>query len=274
MGPLTLKAYDHFRKNRIVKGVAQLENAQHFMISDTIRDVVFKTADHNYPLAETTLDEIICDFVMPAQLIVLETSGWSIMIGSVEGRHDRIAIIPLYDSDEGARVQAHSIEVPRHGPLSNYMKTKNMHRAAEVTLLKLAVLAMTTISLLNTPRIVDHGPPVSKDMDRAKWKLGASRVPVAWFNVTWTINKRVTAKTDRSEEGWHQALHYRRGYEMRNGTWVEGHWRGHPDYGIRLHRYTPKLIGEPKRRGSKIDQNQQALGGAVSAAIEQWGSQR
>jgi hypothetical protein len=90
--------------------------------------------------------------------------------------------------------------------------------------------------------------------------------------VGWEIGKTVAVRQSISTSGHRNALHWRRAHwsiakegepkaEFVNDPtqnmfgwyrWVRECWAGNPDFGVKLHRYEPRVSGEKVRTGSSF----------------------
>lgn len=83
----------------------------------------------------------------------------------------------------------------------------------------------------------------------------------------------------KAEEGWPTAE--RRPDHDGWWTFIKSVWKGHPDFGVKLHKYVPDFGEEGARRSAKrvetspelSDVRKTVLDGASASAIEQWHAQ-
>lgn len=283
MGPSTLKFYERVRKSSGYRPTLDfLEHAQHFLISPEIAKATADICEETLrPLGdvagEYTLTDLTVDWHLPADTVVFEINEAVYLVA--ETPDDQVAIEQV--GLPGA------IATPLRGAL-DHQRAVGTPAELEVHLVRVAIFLESLCALLMQPRLVEIGQPSDKDRERARWKLGASRVPAAWHQVTWTIGKPTKAKSDASEPGYRMPLHYTRAHYRRaeehharsrqlagqDGWWtlVSGHWRGHPDFGIKLHHYTPQLTEADRGfRAPARDAPEPriATGGAIAAALEQ-----
>lgn len=139
------------------------------------------------------------------------------------------------------------------------MKTEETELKLHWTALTLAM----TLSLINSPKLVELSPSGTRQQRRAAQRL--VNLPVdAWHKVTWRTavgTKRNVAKgsaEDRDAGSVRQPLHFRRGH-LRTaekhyqgafqtvytstgwGQWIDGAWAGNPAYGIKKSIFSPRL---------------------------------
>lgn len=128
------------------------------------------------------------------------------------------------------------------------------------THLAAATLGMM-LSLLNSPTLVETGPSGQRQERRAANRT--HQLPVdAWHRVRWrTAASREVEGSKGDDTGPQMPLHYRRGHVRKAqphhvgafateltdtgwGQWIDGHWAGHPAFGIKKSLHSPTL--DPK----------------------------
>jgi hypothetical protein len=140
-------------------------------------------------------------------------------------------------------------------------------------LAQVVTTAAFILSLVNTPRKVVRtesraSRPQARLMER---ELG--RAPAAYFRIGWELGKPVDAEVkNEGIGGWRQALHWVRPHfaNAKEGEpkaewlnlptkggwgwyrWVADCWKGHPDFGTRLHHYDPGLPGDRRPPGAQF----------------------
>jgi hypothetical protein len=127
------------------------------------------------------------------------------------------------------------------------------------------------LALINEPRIVELSPSASRQRRRAA-ERGFGFAVDAWTRITWDLSKATKAKVARDPSFHCVPLHYVRGHfrraephfrgaiqrphalriEDRVLWWqfIEGHWKGHPAFGVRRSVHAPIMSGALARRRS------------------------
>ncbi len=109
-------------------------------------------------------------------------------------------------------------------------------------------------SLINQPRFVVRDASGTRQQRKAAQRAHGVAVE-AWHKISWNINEPVHVKETESDRTFKMPLHYCRGHwrkannhwdnvEFIQGEWrkwINGHWRGHPAYGITKGYHAPKL---------------------------------
>lgn len=273
MGPLTLELWRRDPKIRPV-----LSGAMHVSISSAVQKVVLSivsaeieqmASDLQKPKSEAY--DAVFEVRMPAPAVCLEfeeeNPGVLLLVRDESGW---VSVLPFNDEDSSYDFYH------RSGPPLSFRSTRDAAKddnsvlwmnpkftsgtgSREEHKLRMARMAMsadTTLSLLAEPRLVVRGEPSRSDRRRAQRALGAN-VPLAWSRVTWTVGAPTKAKDEPGDETHRKALHFCRAHwrrshegapkaELRPGrsgwwTWVEGCFKGHPDFGIKLSTYVPKV---------------------------------
>lgn len=131
------------------------------------------------------------------------------------------------------------------------------------------------ISLINEPRRVSVSKASGLDWTRQYRKQlhrNTGMAVMAYSKVSWQIGAGVKAKNSKDgDSDLKVALHYSRSHWRRcdpdnvhaewvskflGGApgwhqWIKGAWKGHPDHGIKLQRYEPRMIGERSQAASR-----------------------
>lgn len=144
----------------------------------------------------------------------------------------------------------------------------------DVSVGKMVFKTAILLSLINTPRKI-----IAHEKKEPSWKLRkeiedvTGEPAVGYFSVGWEIGKAIRAQGGSITTNGHpKALHWARSYwavanegepkaewlnlETKGGwgwyRWVADSWRGHPDYGVLLHHYEPRVKGQEKRPGQFV----------------------
>lgn len=120
------------------------------------------------------------------------------------------------------------------------------------------------LTLIAEPRVVNLRTPRRSARRQARRLVGAKQ-PVRWHSVSWTIGEKIVPSCSHARKQFRQPLHYCRAHwrrthkeapkaEARRGhdghwCWVQGCFKGHPDYGVKLASYEPHVdplgVSEP-----------------------------
>ena len=95
------------------------------------------------------------------------------------------------------------------------------------------------LCLINTPRISDVRPHDHSKLNRARLRKGKPPV-LDWGEVHIRIDAGTLGRGDQTPPTEHRALHHVRTHlriRMGQVELVRPHWRGDPQYGVRLHRH-------------------------------------
>lgn len=118
-------------------------------------------------------------------------------------------------------------------------------------------------TLMAEPRVLTKLAPRRPYRRQAKRSLG--RITTDWHRIEWTVGEEVIPSEKRDRKLFRQPLHYCRAHwrrthegapkaEVRRGhdghwCWVQGCFKGHPDYGVKLASYEPHVdplgVSEP-----------------------------
>lgn len=153
---------------------------------------------------------------------------------------------------------------------------------SEEQVLTAVITADLLFALAAEPRLVRKVAPLRQQRRKVQRVVGF--VPAVWKNISWTVGETVTPARKSGHPDHGMPLHIVRAHwreyprqtaraVRRPGrpgwwTWVSHHFRGHPAYGVKLHRYRPK-IGE-QSSGVIRDVAAAATLHAASAAIKGW----
>ena len=95
------------------------------------------------------------------------------------------------------------------------------------------------LCLVNTPRIADVRPHDHSKLNRSRVRRGKPPL-LDWGEVHIRIDAGTPGRGDQTSPTEHRALHHVRTHlRIRRGAveLVRPHWRGDPQYGVRLHRH-------------------------------------
>jgi len=158
--------------------------------------------------------------------------------------------------------------------------TRDMPEDALSDFLYFMALKDLFFSLMADPRLIDKSRPSRQSIRAAGRKMSArgSSVPSQWHRLKWTIGEKALQKTSAvRDENWRLPLHLVRGHWRqakendpasiqrvnRSGwwTWIKSHFKGHPDFGVRLHHYEPTVSSRP------CDEHRARAGFAAAATM-------
>ncbi|WP_118135166.1 hypothetical protein [Oceanicella sp. SM1341] len=272
MGPLTLQAFT----NGTPDLRHALADAQHFLIEDRMFETVNRVInDINaaHPNAPCALQ-----LMMPAPTTVFETSNWAAMMNAAS---DGCVQMWFATRDEGFTpiccFRSRSTSFQPRAPLRSREQIQLACSLAQ----RLDLLA----DLISEPRLVRRRD-LGRQMRRAAERATSGVAPAAWHSVSWTVGDEVCPKSADALASHRLPLHFARAHwrkydqetahsELRPGrpghwVWVKHAWKGHPDYGIRLHHYTPDIDPDGKSAAVIADAKRSATEQARAAAIEAW----
>lgn len=279
MGPETL---EWFKQDAIVRPM--LAQAQHFMIDAEIVDVAEKIArQKNFSKEDFDFG---FQWEMPFSHVVLERDGMPFLIYE-EG--DEVRCLWRADGCEGAfgiktqrgklmMVPSAFTDETGHEKLRRGAQGWSQDQWGSYQLI--AMLSDAILALIAEPRLVQKTAPQRCHRRRAERQLGPIGVP-AWHRVSWTIGSESLRNKDRSGSGAPLPLHFSRAHwrrteehkpkaQRRPGKpgwwcWVKWSFKGHPDFGVRLHHYMPRIGSEEAQRLATIM--------AADSAVAGWAQQ-
>lgn len=280
MGPLSLEAWSD------VDGPTRelLSRAAHVSVSagvgDTLFDLVSAADRRNH----------MFDGRLPSNLVILEPENGTLLFWL--GEYDAMKGLGLdfaggiEDQDflrgkvlcgvvTQGRARLHGVFQPKTPQMWFFCADEHVD-----TLASLMLQADLLFTLMAEPRLVIAGAPPRAERRRAARVLGRN-TPTVWSRISWTVGDHTKAKSQAGDDQHRRALHYCKAHwrrthegapkaEVRPGhggvwAWVEGCFRGHPDYGVKLSRYVPKV--EP---GGKSANVLAAMQGAQKSMIARW----
>lgn len=141
------------------------------------------------------------------------------------------------------------------------------------------------VSLINEQRRVEAQPVKPERQTRKRQEHLTGQPAAAWFRVSWTIGKTVRAKGGKgNSNATTVALHWCRAHwriceKSAPGatwhaprrawyTWVKDCWKGHPDNGVRLHHYEPRLLDASRQSRRKVAPHRKSLAVLNAAKAE------
>lgn len=178
---------------------------------------------------------------------------------------------------------------PGSGTIADGVGVRHYH-SSEMIGPQLSSISMI-LSLINEPRRVSKSAAIGLDWSRQHRKSVerlTGKPALAYTKVTWQVGAGVKAKATGSdaESGLRMPLHWCRGHwrkaeEKWDGAtwvsprisaakgwhiWIDDVWKGHPDHGIKLQDYAPRMIGEKSAsRGSVVSVPNAVKWAAMSA---------
>lgn len=277
MGPETLKLYADRPDLR-----ASLAAAQHWIVDDAM---VHSLADISKDVCAEN-EGWVFQFDLPSDNVVVEMS--------VPGG---VTILQLCGTPDESKVGL-NLKFPRSGFFSAglfYRRSKKWTAPPPLPewgveeaccISSVAILADLLFALAAEPRLVRKVAPMRQQ--RRKVQRAVGFVPAVWKNISWTVGEATTPARKSGHPDHGMPLHIVRAHwrkypretaraVRRPGrpgwwTWVPHHFRGHPAYGVKLHRYRPK-IGE-QSSGVIRDVVAAATQHAATAAIKGWNNGR
>lgn len=267
MHPAVFQAYRALRlRSPSHWAVAKTEGAQHFVISSSLEALVLQIAKHeaagpgrfagvSNPESGRLLGPAMTlhlegrkNFILlwgqegRVGVATVEAEGWCWFTGSITpGRTERRAPDDLPSDID-------PLDVPSH-------------------LFNIATL----LSVIAAPRKVAQTRENGARQYRREYERTVGNPPAAWVKVGWEIGKAIQASGGISLRGHRQALHWRRAHWVAaektdpKSEWVKPHgreagwytwrsdcWAGHPDFGVKLHRYEPRAPGQESNKGAAV----------------------
>lgn len=136
------------------------------------------------------------------------------------------------------------------------------------------------IALINEPRVVRTEPNGSRQQRRCAQRAGGFAVD-AWHRVSWDLSKETKVKISRDPNFHKVPFHWRRGHFRRaeqhyKGAirradalrpedrdvwwqWIDGHWVGHPAFGIKRSYHAPRIsMGKIAKRPADTSRRSEA----------------
>jgi len=148
------------------------------------------------------------------------------------------------------------------------------------------------LNAIAEPRLIAKRPPCRQFRKNVQRAIGAAPLP-AWSFISWSVGDTTHPKQDDGSDTWRAPLHFSRAHWRRaKGTepsarprdgkkglwiWVASSWKGHPDFGIKLHHYIPRAKGEAFNAARLPDRPAAGLeisDAAASCAVRAWRAQR
>lgn len=140
----------------------------------------------------------------------------------------------------------------------------------EIDISAVALWISMLLSLINTPRLVERSKISPSRALRRRMERTFGSVPITISRVNWTLGRAIKAKVASGDIAHGVALNWRRAHwaaakvgepkaewvkDRLTGLWawrrwVVDCWVGHPDFGIKLNMYRPKLEGDTDGPGS------------------------
>lgn len=250
MGPSSLQVYE--KGTPLLRRI--MASAQHFLIDQSL----FETATSIQH--DTTTNEAIWAFdaALPADHCVVEFETSGVVILSKGVASDVDVRMPGFLPPES---WDHPVASYNRGVFGPHDEACTIHKAlprdkVDPHLVLRGVHTLDIIfSLIAEPRLTTLQPP-SRPMRRRAQRVFQGVVP-AWNVVKWRVDAPTTPKNADPMPGTRMPLHYCRAHWMRGqegwpkaeqrpgkeGWWVwrRHSWKGHPDFGVKLHRYRPVI---------------------------------
>lgn len=251
MGPLSLSVYaraEPWLRDMLVR-------AQHFNVSQEtmkpisdICDAIAKATDEGPHFFEWTL---------PSSLTVVEIDNLPAAFVVEQHPHNENTVLLYVLHEKGI---SHVATTYRYTDTINHHTTAFManYKIDFDLTMGLAVQLDVLFAAIAEPRLVQKLAPSRPFRRSAKRMLGAAS-PVAWYTLAWTVGRAVHAKIGNGDENHGVALHvvrahwrfldrqtkatiYRKGSRGKGWyLWIRHHFKGHPDFGVKLHRLQPKF---------------------------------
>lgn len=278
MGPITLAYLDGASAAR----KKQLAEAMYVEVDSLVHDVLNK-------IASARSNEDPYEFAMPAERIVFSFRDCLVsvfdfgdkvffeLLSTARAAYDDVGLVLFKRTNKGKA--SHGATV-LHEQLSGDFYGSLTSRA---------FLCDILLSLMNEPRLIKNTPPPRNHRRRARRILG-DNVPAFWTRVSWTIGEEVAAKGSDGTGNFRMPLHFCRGGWMylpegkkgdewcpirkRWRSWRRHSWKGHPDFGIRLHNYAPEVEPEGVSKDVISLVRKRATEAAKKAAIRAWEQQQ
>lgn len=257
MGPLALRAFALTTDSGLRDDFAR---AQHFMIDDSI--VSAATQLNNMQVGLPGAD--LFNWEMPADVVCLEVRCGLYMIVDYGDFVDYLVFIGDSPEAIGLRTwpRTNLVQKLERGHSSNKQMRHALATEHAEQIAKTVHVATIILSLIAEPRLVIRRPMPRQLRRHAARALNGICVP-AWHRLSWAIGDEVAPKNSSStSDGWRAPLHFSRAHwrhakegdpkaERRPGypgwwCWVRHSIKGHPDFGIKLHHYTPKIDADGK----------------------------
>lgn len=283
MGPSSLKNYEE--GTPLLRRI--LSSAQHFMIDQNVFDTVTS-------IQKSAAQENVWAFdaALPAEHCVIEFETSGVVIYS-RGPGDTVNVrmpgfLPAHVWDHPIASYSRGVYGPEDIPVRIHKEAPASH--VDPQLMLQAVHAMDILfSLIAEPRLTTMTPPPRPARRRAQRVLKG--VVPAWNVVTWRVDAPTKPKNSDAQPGTRMPLHFCRAHWMHGeegwpkavqrpgkpGWWVwrRHSWKGHPDFGVKLHRYRPRLDEDPKRKIGIVptissETALDATNAAGQSAVAQW----
>lgn len=119
------------------------------------------------------------------------------------------------------------------------------------------------VALINEPRVVKLGKPEMSRQQRRREQRGFGLAVDAWTRVSWDLSRPTVAARSRDPDFHNMPLHWCRGHYRRAEShfvgavqrpdafrqadrtlwwqWIDGHWRGHPAFGVKKSIHAPSM---------------------------------
>jgi hypothetical protein len=253
MGPLALKLWQS--RTLADADKQSIIHAQHFFISEAITDACDEIVRKARPD-----DSVEFSFKLPARSIWIECAalpGYAVRVTRLT--ESKVSI--HYYAREG-ELAVHVAE--RRGPLKERILRLNEHSNKGASLATDIVNTYgldILLALLCEPRLVKRSAANKSTRRRAARVFRNTPLP-EWHRVTWTIGDKVVGRDRNQGTGDRRPLHFCRAHwrradsgmpsaERRPGhdgwwVWVSHSFKGHPDFGVRLHHYMPNIDPDGK----------------------------
>ncbi|MFC4734110.1 hypothetical protein [Salipiger abyssi] len=233
-------------------------------------------------ISQSLPDEVVFQFSMPSSRVVVEFSDVAVLVED----QGKCALIRL--AVDGGEL---CVKVFK-GSESVQMSTQVERKYGRLSRFSRALLARVLIidllfSVMAEPRLVKAEATPRQQRRSAERMLGATMTG-AWHKVSWTVGENIAPKVATSDDFHRMPLHFCRAHwlfvgratensVLRHGarghdyySWRSHSWKGHPDFGIRLSHYEPKLSAGDVSEAMIDAARRNATVAASAAAVAAW----
>lgn len=230
----------------VVPELKILKHCQHFFPDDAIFDYAKNLA------SETAGDPFPLSSCLPSELVTVSVGEHLYCLGN-EWRDDVGPCIAVLAVNAAGKYGTVGGWVPG---AQNYFSVGTP--GTKWTMEMLAYL----VALINEPQVVLKSLAGSRQQRRLAQR-GMGFAVDAWTRVSWDLSKETVAKVSRDPSFHKVPLHFRRGHWRRAQShyqgavqrpdairvedralwwqWIEGHWVGHPAFGVKKSVHAPKM---------------------------------
>lgn len=232
-----------------------LAGSQHILIDDMMFKAACDIFLHTFPNDESSYAP---QWTLPAPRVLIEMDHACALIR----RRGHTEYVDITYCNPGKEI---FYQVGSKSRSRDLWFETGMSEEAEAWLSQIVGILDICLALISEPRIV-RASPVPRAMRKRSEKANVSPPALGWHKVGWTVGSETKAKQGAGGQDHSMPLHFCRAHWRRsepgkpsaekrpgrNGywVWVKHSFKGHPDNGIKLHHYMPRV--DPSGKSAPI----------------------